>query len=42
MIFITTFPDYSERRRAMRGGAVEYLGNANRFAQKHLGGAESV
>jgi hypothetical protein len=29
MVFITAFPDDSERRCAMRGGAVEYLGNAN-------------
>jgi hypothetical protein len=29
MIFIAAFPDDSERRRAVRGGAVEYLGNAN-------------
>jgi hypothetical protein len=41
MIFIAAFPDYSERRCALRGGAVEYLGNANLFAQKHPGGAES-
>jgi DNA-binding NarL/FixJ family response regulator len=26
-IFLTAFPDDSERRCAMRGGAVEYLGN---------------